>query len=477
MSERAVVSAHARPELARDLKVSHATAIVVGTVIGSGIFLVPAEMMQAVGSAATVYLAWIVGGVLSFAGALTYAELGAVRPSAGGEYVYVRDGWGPLAGFLYAWTYFLIAKPGSMATIATGFVRILSSLGPLHALGGLRPDGWHPSIAGQIVAIAAVAFISFINYIGVKRAGEFQLFFTLLKVVTIVAVIVLGFLYAQGTFANFYTSYSGARGGFTGFMIALVAALWAYDGWNLVTTVSAEIRNPQRNLPIALIFGVATVAVLYIAVNAAVQYVMPSSAIAGSSSPALDALRWIGAGGIAVILVGMGLAMLATLNGSTMTGARVPFAAARDGYFPKSLAKVHPAFRTPSVSIIVQGLLAVAVLVRGATFQQLFSLTLYAEWVFYFLGASTIFIFRHREPAIERPYRTLGYPLVPAMFVIAAAVLIVYEFRSNLDVKAFPNWSLAAPWNSIAIMGSLVILAGVPVFFAYSRRNSSRAPQ
>src|SRR5205085_8821375 len=269
--------------------------------------------------------------------------------------VYVRDGWGPLGGFLYAWTYFIVAKPGSMATIATGFVRIMSNLSPLRALCRGAGGEWHPSGKGQAVAIAAVVLISFINYIGVKRAGAFQLFFTVLKVATIGAVIALGFAYSGGTTANFQTSYPLAHAGFTGFMLALVAALWAYDGWNLVTTVSAEIRNPQRNLPIALIFGVATVAVLYIAVNAAVQYVMPASAIAASSSPALDAARWIGAGGIAVILAGMGLAMLATLNGSTMTGARVPFAAARDGYFPTSLAKVHPAFRTPSVSIIVQG--------------------------------------------------------------------------------------------------------------------------
>src|SRR5438067_9972029 len=181
--------APSRPELARDLTVSHATAIVIGTVIGSGIFLVPAEMMQAVGSSGLVYLAWIVGGVLSLAGAITYAELGAMKPFAGGEYVYVRDGWGALTGFLYAWTYFMVAKPGSLATIATGFVRILSNLGPLHALGVTQPDGWHPTHAGQGLAIAAVALITFINYIGVRRAGEFQLVFTMLKV-AIVAIVI-----------------------------------------------------------------------------------------------------------------------------------------------------------------------------------------------------------------------------------------------------------------------------------------------
>jgi len=458
----------AQPELPRALGASHATAIVVGTVIGSGIFLVPAEMMQAVGSSRLVYLAWIVGGVLSFAGALTYAELGAMKPLAGGEYVYVRDGWGPLGGFLYAWTYFMVAKPGSMASIATGFARILSSLGPLHTLGEIRPDGWHPTLAGQLVAIAAVIFISFINYIGVKRAGDFQVFFTLLKVGIIVAAVVIGFSYSQGAFANFQTSYALAQGGFAGFMAALVAALWAYDGWNLVTTVSAEIHNPQRNLPLALIAGVAIVAALYIAVNAAVQYVMPAGAIAASSTPALDAVRWLGGFTVTAIVAGMGLAMLATLNGSTMTGARVPFAAARDGYGPAALARVHPRFRTPSTAIIIQGLLAIAVLARGATFQQLFNLTLFSEWLFYFLGSTTIFIFRRREPSAPRPYRVWGYPVVPAMFAIAAALLVVYEFTGNLNVKALPQLAWPAPWNSISLVGSAVILAGVPIFYYFA---------
>ena len=237
-----------RRELARDLKVSHAGAIVVGTIIGSGIFLVPAEMMQAVGSAGMVYLAWIVGGLLSMFGALTYSELAAMKPQAGGEYVYMRDGYGPLGGFLYAWTYFVIAKPGSMASIVTGLVRILSNLSALQFLGETRIDGWHPTHSGQAVAIGAIVLISFINYIGVKKAGEFQLFFTLLKVALILAIVAMGFAYADGSLANFATSYSLARGGMAGFMAALLASLWAYDGWNLVTTVSARDSRPATQL-------------------------------------------------------------------------------------------------------------------------------------------------------------------------------------------------------------------------------------
>src|SRR4051812_19980845 len=246
-------------DLARDLKVSHAAAIVVGTIIGSGIFLVPSEMMQAVGSSKLVYLAWIVGGLLSFFGAITYAELGAMKPLAGGEYVYVRDGYGPLGGFLYGWTYFLIAKPASIATIVSGFVRIIGTFAPLAFLP--KPFMTSPVkiTYGHLVAIAAIVLITFINYIGVKRAGEFQLLFTILKVVMIAGIIVGGFLYTGGNVGNFHTSYGKAIGGFGGFMTALIAALWAYDGWNMVTNVSSEIRNPQRSLPVALILGVAIV--------------------------------------------------------------------------------------------------------------------------------------------------------------------------------------------------------------------------
>ncbi len=446
----------AQPELARDLKVSHAAAVVVGTVIGSGIFLVPSEMMQAVGSAALVYLAWIVGGLLSWFGALSYAELGAMKPQAGGEYVYIRDAYGPLGGFLYGWTYFLIAKPGSIATIVTGFVRILGTFAPLAFLPQVFIRSPFTITYGHLVAVAAIILITFLNYIGIKRAGEFQLFFTALKVVIILGIAVAGFTYASGSWHYFSESYLGATGGFAGFMTALIAALWAYDGWNLVTTVSAEIREPQRSLPIALIFGVAIVAVLYMLLNAAVQFVMAPAAIAASPRPASDAMMLVmGSGGAAIVSAGMALSMLVTLNGSTMTGARIPFALARDGYFFQSLAKVHPRFHTPSVALGVQALLAIVLVLFAGTFQQLFSLTLFAEWLFYMLGTGSVFVFRHREPDAARPYKTWGYPVVPALFIAASAVLLYYSFMAN--------------WHNSAA-GVLIILAGIPVFAVFRRR-------
>jgi APA family basic amino acid/polyamine antiporter len=451
-----------RPELARDLGLSHAGAVVVGTIIGSGIFLVPTEMMQAVGSARLVYLAWVVGGLLSFFGALTYAELGAMKPQAGGEYVYVRDAYGPLAAFLYSWTWFLIAKPASIATITTGLVRILETFPAFtffsHAFfshsGISRP---FTITYGQLVAIGATLLISWLNYIGVRRAGEFQFLFTLLKVAIILGIVAVGFSYSGGTWANFATEFTGAKGGVAGFFAALVAALWAYDGWNDLNMVAGEIRNPQRNIPLSLIWGVATVGALYILVNAAVQYVLPAAAVAASERPASDAVALVlGHAGASLVSAGMAVSMLVTLNGTIMSGARVPFAMARDGYFFQAMAEVHPRFRTPSVAIVAQCGLAIILLLLGGSFRQFFSLAIFAEWMFYMIAGSTVFVFRRREPHAERPYRVWGYPVVPALFVLASSALLYFTFTDNLKSSAG---------------GCVVILAGVPVFYFFARRR------
>jgi APA family basic amino acid/polyamine antiporter len=448
----------ASTELSRELGAGQATAVVVGTVIGSGIFLVPAEMIQAVGSARLVYLAWIVGGLLSLFGAMTYAELGARRPQAGGEYVYVRDAYGPLPAFLYAWTWFVIAKPGSIATITVGLVRILGTFSAFTFFSNPALRVPFTVTYGQLFAILMTIAISIINYLGVKKAGEFQFVFTLLKVAIIVAIVVIGFSHSQGSFHHFAESYPLARGGMAGFMAALVAALWAYDGWNDLNMVSEEVRNPARNIPIALIAGVATIGVLYMLVNAAVQYVLPVSSIAGSERPASDAIRAVmGSLGAGIVSAGMAISMLVALNGTIMSGARIPFAVARDRYFFASLATVHPRFHTPSVAIIVQALLAITLLMVGASFKQLFSITIFSEWLFYMIAGSTIFIFRHREPNAPSPYRVWGYPWVPILFVVASAILLYYTFTDNVRNSA---------------LGIALILSGIPVFWVFNRKRT-----
>ena len=291
-----------------------------------------------------------------------------------------------------------------------------------------------------------------------RRAGEFQLLFTLLKVAIILGIVAVGFSYRGGTWANFATEFTGAKGGVAGFFAALVAALWAYDGWNDLTMVAGEIRNPQRNIPLSLIWGVATVGALYILVNAAVQYVLPAAAVAGSERPASDAVALVlGSAGASLVSAGMAVSMLVTLNGTIMSGARVPFATARDGYFFKAIAEVHPRFHTPSVAIVVQCGLAIVLLLLGGNFRQFFSLAIFAEWMFYMIAGSTVFVFRRREPNAERPYRVWGYPVVPALFVLASAALLYYTFTDNLKSSA---------------AGCLAILAGVPVFYFFARRRA-----
>ncbi|MFY9646389.1 MAG: amino acid permease, partial [Terriglobales bacterium] len=387
----------------------------------------------------------------------TYAELGAMKPQAGGEYVYIRDAYGPLAGFLYSWTWFLIAKPASIATITTGLVRILETF-PVFSFFSTSCVS-HPFVItyGQLVAIAATVLISGLNYIGVRRAGEFQFLFTLLKVAIILGIVAIGFSSSTGTWSNFATEFAGAKGGVSGFFLALVAALWAYDGWNDLNMVAGEIRNPQRNIPLALIWGVATVGALYILMNAAVQYVLPAAAVARSLRPASDAVALVlGHAGASLVSAGIAVSMIVTLNGTIMSGARVPFATARDGYFFKAIAEVHPRFHTPSVSIVVQGMLSIVLLLLGGSFRQFFSLAIFAEWMFYMIAGSTVFIFRWREPKAFRPYRVLGYPLVPAVFVLFSAALLYHTFIDNLKSSTG---------------GCLAILAGIPVFYFFARRR------
>jgi APA family basic amino acid/polyamine antiporter len=448
----------ARPDLPRVLGVSHATAIVVGTIIGSGVFLVPHEMMRATGSAGTVYLAWIVGGLLSLFGAMTYAELSALLPYAGGEYVYIRGVYGDLPAFLYMWTWFAVAKPASIASVTTGLARILAIFPSFAWLAGdVFPGSRFPLLWSQVFAVAITWLITGLNYLGIKKAGDFQLVFTWLKGVLIAVIVVFCFGAHSGAVANFARHFNGAAGGFGGFMIALIAALWAYDGWNDLTMVAGEVRQPERSLPIALIAGLGIVGVLYMATNAAIQYVLPAAQIAASPRPAVAALSIVtGSAGGALVSVAMAVSILVTLNGTIMSGARVPYAAARDGLFFRRMGDVHPRFASPAFSLVVQALLTTALLLAVGRFQQLFELAIFAEWLFYMITATTIFAYRRRVKA-SHTYRVWGYPAVPALFIAAAAVLLVYSYAEN--------------WRN-SLIGTAVILAGLPLYGWFERRKA-----
>lgn len=441
-------------ELPRVLGARHAAAIVVGIIIGSGIFLVPSEMMSAVGSSAEVYAVWIVGGLLSLFGAMSYAEVAAMKPRVGGEYAFLHEAYGPLTAFLYTWTWTLIAKPASIATIAAGLMRVLGTFPAFAFLE--RTAALHLTWA-QVMAIAATWIITGLNIVSTLESANLATVLTWLKALLI--VVIAGFCFtsrAHGALANFSTHYSGARGGFAGLMIALVAALWAYDGWSDVSQLAGEVRDPQRALPRALIGGVAVVGALYMLTNAAIQYILPASAIAHSQRPAADALQLVaGRGGAALVSIGMAISIAATFVGSSLSGARVPFAASRDGLLPPLLARIHPRFRTPWISLLLQGLLSSLLLLAVGRFQALFSLAIVSEWLFYALTASTVFVFRRREPETPRPYRVSGYPVVPGLFIAAAGLLLVFSFVDQ---------------TLTSTLGAAVIVAGIPAYYALRRQ-------
>src|SRR4051812_11392179 len=439
-------------DLKRELGLSASVAVVVGTVIGSGIFRVPSTMMVAVGSPKLVYLAWIVGGVLSLFGAFTYAELGTMRPEAGGEYAYMRDAYGPVWGFIAAWTWFSVAKPASIATVTTGITDVLSALPQFAFLS----DKFLGVTYAQFVAIALTILISAINYLGIKLAGTIQVIFTSLKILMLIGIAGIGFSYSAGTWQNWHTTIPPSH---SGFMIALVAALWAYDGWNDLTMVAGEIKDPQRNIPWGLIAGIAIVGALYMLMNAAVLYVIPAPELAASKSAVSVMTRIVlGPASAAVMTCAIALSMVVTLNGTSMSGARIPFAMARDGYFFKGLAAVHPKYASPSGAIIVQAALSVTLMLAAASFKELLELAIYSEWLIYMLAASTIFVFRTREPNAPRPYKTMGYPVVPALFVLASGVLLYYTFMENVKNSA---------------IGTAVILGGLPIYFFFRSRRTA----
>jgi APA family basic amino acid/polyamine antiporter len=445
-------------ELPRVLSATNALAIVVGIIIGSGIFLVPREMMAAVGSSRMVYAVWITGGLLSLFGAMSYAELAAMKPRVGGEYAFLHDAYGPLTAFLYTWTWTTIAKPASIATIAAGLLRVL---GTFAAFGFLGHVAFGPLLWSQVLAIVATWLITGLNIVSTLESANVQTVLTWLKVLMI--VVIAGFCFTSlkhGSWHNLTTSFTGARGGFAGFMIALIAALWAYDGWSDVSQMAGEVKEPQRSLPLALVGGVAIVGGLYMLTNAAIQYVLPAWVIASSERPAADALRLVaGNAGAALVSIGMAVSICATFVGSSLSGARVPFAAAKDRLFPSVLARIHPRFHTPWASLVLQAVLSTLLLLAIGRFQALFSLAIFSEWFFYALTTATVFVFRAREPETLRPYRVSGYPVVPALFILAALVLLVFSFMDQ-------------PRNSIA--GAVVILCGIPVHYLFQRRVAAK---
>jgi APA family basic amino acid/polyamine antiporter len=444
-------------ELKRVLGLWAALAIVVGTVIGSGIFRVPQAMILSVGSVRMVFLVWIVGGVLSLAGALTYAELAAAMPGAGGEYVYLTEAYGPLWGFLYAWTQMWIAKSGSIATLATAFFEYTAHFVPVFEQVWFTAGPFAVKY-GQVFAMVLILALGGINYLGVKVGGDVQVAVTGLKVGLIALIILAGLFYSHPVTGAPSIPAPPLVAGFTA---ALVAALWAYDGWNNVGMVASEIRNPQRNLPLALIFGTAGVVAFYMLANWAYFRVLSPADVGSHKLVAAEMMqRMQGAAGASAVSVAAMISIFAALNGSILSGARVPYAAARDGLFFHAAARVNPAFHTPGGSILMLTAWS-AVLVLSGKYEELFDFVIFGSWILYAMATASVFVLRRKRPDLARPYRTLGYPVVPLLFLVGAALLEI----STL-------WSL--PRQSLA--GIVLILLGLPFYFYWNSRRTEYRP-
>jgi amino acid transporter len=414
-----------RPELIQWLGPGGSLAIVVGTMIGTGIFLSPGGVAAAAGSPAMAYTAWVAAGVLSLFGALIYCELGIAIPQPGGTYAFLARGLGPGWGFLYGWTHSVLSGPASESSIAAGMARFCLVLAPGLAAPIWRVHGRyaHFEFSGaEAVAVLAILGLTAINYFGLRMGGRVQVGLTVVKMASLAGIVIAVFLFFHGSAPPAPAVPRGA-GTFSGFLVGVVAALWAFDGWAMLAKAGSEVKDPRRNVHLALVWGVLLVGALYLLFNAACLRVMPFAAMASSRHVASDVIaRFAGGGAVFWVTMLMAVAALGSLNSSILTAARTPYAMARDGVFLAMTARIHPTRHTPAGALLYQGMMSSLFVLTG-TFEELTSLFVFATWMFHGLAAVALFRLRYREPELGRSYRCWGYPWVPGLFVLSAVAL------------------------------------------------------
>ena len=442
----------------------------IGDVIGTGVFLKARVMTCNVGTPGLVLTVWVVAGLLSLAGALTYAELSVMMPRAGGEYVFIRQAYGQLMGFLYGWTRFFVASTGGIAGLAAGFaifVNVLSG-GALQA-HELTVDllGYHAILTSQAgIAIAAIVLVTVLNCTTIAVSGRIASLLTVFKIALVLAIGLGAMLLADGSWGHLGLSNDGgacegvaaaARGGAAGFGAAMLGALWAYNGWNEVTYVAEEVKHPQRNLPLALIGGLGVIVTLYVFVNVAYFYVLTPTEVAGvpaSSAVATEVItRVLGAGAGTAMAGVLAISIFGALQISSLVCARIPYAMARDGMFFSGLGRVSPRTHVPIRALVVQGMWAV-VLVLSGSYDTLTDYAIFSVLIFVALGTASVFILRRQQPDADRPYRTWGYPVVPAAFLLVTGWLLI-------------NTLLTTPGRAAA--GLALMAMGLPFYWYWSR--------
>ena len=426
--------------LPREIGIWGSTAIVVGTIIGSGIFLVPHNVATQVGSVFSLYLVWIVGGALALAGALSLAELGAAMPEAGGIYVYLREAYGKLVAFLYGWGSLLVIDAGSAATLGVAF--------------GIYAAGFVPlsPIEQKVLAGFVIAVLTVINILGVKKGTAVQTIFTIAKVGGLVIIIGCAIFLPPLAPAVAAHPLPTPHTTISSFGVALVGVLWAYQGWHQLSYTAGEVKNPSKLLPIGFFLGTAIIIAVYLAANAAYLHVLPLPVMAEHERVAETAMEFlIGPRGARFVSALILCSIFGALNGTILTSARVYYAMARDGVLFKGVARIHPRFQTPAVALLVLGGWS-TILSSIGSFKQLYTYVIFAMWIFSAAAIAGVFILRRRLPDLHRPYKVWGYPILPMAFILAALAIVA-------------NTLVSKPLESVIGLG--IILLGVPIYYAW----------
>ncbi len=460
--------------LVRGLTVTAATMLVVGSMIGSGVFRKPAIMAEQLMSSELLILAWIVAGTFTLIGALTNAEIAGMIDATGGQYKYFKTMFGDFTAFIYGWSILAVIQTGSQASIAVVFSEYLGYFFKYPQFSEeIQKFSVYIPLVGNIyplqdfgtkaVAILCLLFLTGINYIGVVFGGGVQTVITFVKIASIIILAALAFIYGNGSLSNIYSGFTVSHvtevNMIAMFGLALAGAFWAYDGWNNVTFVSGEIKNPKRNVPRALFLGTLIVMIVYVIINLAYLYVIPVEEIAKSPLVGASVAEVIfGPIGGSIISLAIIVSTFGAVNGSILSTARVQFAMARDKLFFKKLGKSHPKFMTPGFSLIIQGMWS-SILTLTGTFDTITDYVIFASWLFYGLGAYGVFVLRKKMPDTPRPYKVIGYPVLPAIFVIFSILFVGNTIISD---------------TSNAMMGLILIALGLPFYIYWKYIGSKR---
>ncbi|TFG96426.1 MAG: amino acid permease [Calditrichales bacterium] len=442
-----------KPGLLPKLNLFDATLLVIGAVIGSGIFLTSGIIAQSLPSVSWIFFVWILGAILTLFGGLTFAELGAMLPEAGGQYVYIREAYGPMAGFMFGWSTFLVIQTGGIAALAVGFAEYLSYFVPVLGLDQhLFAIAGFVISPGQVVAVISISVLTAINYFGIKSGSMVQNIFTILKLVAIGILVIAGLYMVAGSGGESISPPELPRGMAlpVAIGIALIAVLWTFDGWYSVNCVASEIKNVKKNLPLSLILGISLIGVIYLLVNLFYVNALPLSEMIGVvriGEKATTAAFGDTAGSMMATLILVSI--LGCLSATIIFGPRIYYAMAGDGLFFKNFTRVHPRFHTPVVAIVWQGIWSALLCLTGS-YEQLYTYVMFAVLLFYVVTAAAVFVLRKRKPDAERPYRVWGYPVIPAIFTLVMGVVML-------------NTIIEKPLESI--IGLILILLGLPVYF------------